>query len=130
MKLFLFFILSVIICSLFRIGIKWFFFNKRKSLELDQLYQIFNENKNLDEKLFNLSILKISHFYKINYKKLRPNDQFSGNLGRVDSWILGGGQEDLEEYLQSVGLQKNDLNHIITIQDLVCILCKQRPGSL
>ncbi|MES2309451.1 MAG: hypothetical protein V4507_11395 [Verrucomicrobiota bacterium] len=102
--------------------LKYHFFEKRAALDLNELFALFNKEKRLKFKLFAFSIVIIADCYGINYKKLRPEDKFSGNLGKIDSWALGDGQDKLEDFLIEMGLSKGSLADVKTLQDLVNIL--------
>lgn len=66
-------------------------------------------------------MLRVGKCYHVNLEKLRLDDTFSGPLSDYDSWILGGGAEDLDELIRKQGLLLNDTNPltITTISDLI-----------
>jgi len=63
--------------------------------------------------------------YQIDYRKLRPNDSFDGNLKQLDSWILDKGNEELTSKLLSYGVTATALKQIRTVQDVVMLYLKK-----
>ncbi len=95
-------------------------FRHRDEKRLSDLYHYFAFNMPVDMATFTELITLIGKCYGVAPGKLRAEDRFDGVLGKLDSWNLGGGAEDLQEKLeQERGIKLPDDRRLHTVQDLI-----------
>lgn len=121
MKHALIFLSLLLFFGLLGLFARWWVFRKRDAIPLQELYAASSLCGRIPYVCFEKVMLLVGKCYHVNPEKLRLDDTFSGPLSDYDSWMLGGGAEDLDELLRKQGLILNDTNPltITTISDLI-----------
>ena len=74
----------------------WLLFRDRKVEQIEDLYKLFQFKIPVDIHTFTKLLSLIGECYQVVPGKLRPGDSFDGRLGKLDTWNLGCGAEDLQ----------------------------------
>jgi len=82
--------------AIFKIS-RWLIFRDRNNISLQDMYSQSSLCGKLQYCRFEEIMILIGQCYRVRPEKLRLEDAFSGRLGKYDSWLLGGGVEDLEQ---------------------------------
>lgn len=97
----------------------WLIFRDRKVEQIEDLYKLFQFKIPIDIHTFTKLITLIGKCYHVIPGKLRPSDSFDGRLGKLDTWNLGCGAEELQRRLENEHLiQLRADIRIETIQQL------------
>jgi len=98
----------------------WLLFRNRKAERLEDLFLSFRFKHPVDFQAFAKLISLVGECYHVTPGKLRPDDSFDGRLGKLDTWNLGGGAEDLQRRLEKeLSIQLRPDVRIGTVQELL-----------
>ena len=99
---------------------RWLLFRGRKQERLEDLFRLFSFKHPIDQITFANVISLVGECYHVKPGKIRPDDAFDGRLGKLDSWNLGGGAEDLQRRLKNeLSIQLRPDVRIRTVQELL-----------
>jgi hypothetical protein len=127
----LIFLPACVAVLLLRWAVRGVLFRRREKKPLEDLFRSFGFRIPVDYDLFVQVVSLIGECYRISPGKLRANDSFSGNLGRIDSWDLDLGAERLEQNLKErYNIFLREPGCVKTVQDLIeyCQSAKDRLG--
>ncbi len=85
----------------FRVLARRAFLKQRTPLPLEELHTELKENISFE--VFREVWTAVGKAYGIDPKLIRPNDTFL-ELSKMDSWVLGKGEDNLAEWLDKKGL--------------------------
>lgn len=103
-----------------RAAARWLLFRDRKPERLEDLFKLFRFKYPIDFQTFAKLISLVGECYHVTSGKLRPDDSFDGRLGKLDTWNLGGGAEDLQRRLEKeLSIQLRADVRIATVQELL-----------
>lgn len=112
---------GVVIVLFFRRREKRVFALGREALDEPHLIAVFAASLDATKLLEVLRL--IGHCYEIDYRLLRPQDCFIGDLSKADSWSLDAGAEKLEANLKTkFGLDFPHEAKAFTISDLLNLI--------
>lgn len=107
-------------------SVRFLLVEKRPRRGLKELYSDLGKT-DLPYETFCDVIMALGRCYKVDPQKLRLSDSFAGNLAKLDSWILGGGEECFSDYLRT---SFGDLGKTPqSIGELLLLIAAQRPSE-
>jgi hypothetical protein len=99
---------------------QWLLFRHRKTEPLDELFRLFTFKHSVDQNAFTKVVTLVGKCYRIAPGKLRPEDSFEGRLGKLDTWNLGFGAENLERRLEKeLSVRLDPEIRVTTVQELL-----------
>ena len=119
---------GVVIGLLFRFVARWRLFHGRPLMSVEDIHKTLPQEPSVPVCLFRDVLTLVAKCYHLQPELLRMDDDFEGNLAKLDSWSLGGGAESLAERItHDFHVTLPDQSDIRTVGELICFVNSVQP---
>lgn len=93
-------------------------YKERKKMDIKELFDSYEELNQIDPIIYKEVIIKLAESIQLDFGLIRPSDKLDDLLER-DSWELGEGQEQFENWLLEYAGQLSEFTNVSTVVELV-----------
>jgi len=121
-------VVGVVIGFLFRFVARWRLFHDRPLKSVEDLHKTLPPEPSVPVGLFRDVLTLVAKCYHLQPGLLRMDDDFEGNLAKLDSWLLGGGAESLAARVaRDFHVTLPEQPRIRTVGELICFVNSAQP---